>query len=573
MAQLADAGGVGAALNGALGPNASHPVQISELLSVSEEAVLALFGTLRAAALRVPPDESATCIKDFNARAKTARTLASIGQPSPQNFFKPIFFFYFQQDHALLLRSLPLDLAKLDAWAYGFGRWSIVANDDVCNGSDFQHMLTDADKIEAQLLAALDVLSLQPATPLRNTLRADANGLITRFCAFRQREVARLVSLAHGLASVAHVLDEMVIIGRAYAYESATIAGFLVQLERALTTQAHGRASIRAKEEFVSRAWISFYRAFLAGLRGAERPTCGAVAVQGEPPTAAGGALAVGPAFSAGFQAAGGIGTIQTIVQAADRHGAGWDLRTLSTPAASPTLSVRSEGQTSLDTMARQVLAGCRTPGAFLGPGNGSAHGIDLPNDYSRLVLFANQIREGSRLPGVLLGTPPASLPEVPPLAAPQPVAGQRWSGGTQLVPARERSGQERAAPTRLSNDIVVPFSSYMLGKYTPYKDLRLPESCYECHAPRSHFGNECPQRFARVLGEAPPGWALDGLAAVRNPAHWEGNELTAAARADYRRFLSTHALPPHRSYPVSADDIAGAAPPPLRRPAGGRGQ
>ena len=53
---------------------------------------------------------------------------------------------------------------KLDAWAYGprygLGRWSIVANDDVCDGSDFQHMLLDADKIEAQLLAALEVLLL-----------------------------------------------------------------------------------------------------------------------------------------------------------------------------------------------------------------------------------------------------------------------------------------------------------------------------------------------------------------------------------------------------------------------------
>ena len=68
-----------------------------------------------------------------------------------------------------------------------------MANDDVCNGSDFQHMLLDAYKIKAQLLAALEVLLLHPATPLRNTLRADANGLITRFCAFRQREVARLV--------------------------------------------------------------------------------------------------------------------------------------------------------------------------------------------------------------------------------------------------------------------------------------------------------------------------------------------------------------------------------------------
>ena len=130
----------------------------------------------------------------------------------------------------------------------------------------------------------------------------------------------------------------------------------------------------------------------------------------------------------------------------------------------------------------------------------------------------------------MVMDTPAALLPEVPPLAALQPVAGQRWAGGTQSAPVRERGGPERAGPPRVSNDIVVRFSSYMLGKYTPYRDLRLPESCYECHAPRSHFGNECPQRFARVLGEAPPGWALDGHTAVRNPAHREGNELTAGS-------------------------------------------
>ena len=32
--------------------------------------------------------------------------------PSPKNVFEPIFFYYFQQDHALLLRFLPPDLAK-----------------------------------------------------------------------------------------------------------------------------------------------------------------------------------------------------------------------------------------------------------------------------------------------------------------------------------------------------------------------------------------------------------------------------------------------------------------------------
>ena len=32
--------------------------------------------------------------------------------PSPKNVFEPIFFYYLQQDHALLLRFLPPDLAK-----------------------------------------------------------------------------------------------------------------------------------------------------------------------------------------------------------------------------------------------------------------------------------------------------------------------------------------------------------------------------------------------------------------------------------------------------------------------------
>ena len=48
-------GGVSAVQIGALGPTAPHPVPISALLSVSEEAVLALFGTLRTAALRMSP--------------------------------------------------------------------------------------------------------------------------------------------------------------------------------------------------------------------------------------------------------------------------------------------------------------------------------------------------------------------------------------------------------------------------------------------------------------------------------------------------------------------------------------
>jgi len=54
------------------------------------------------------------------------------------------------------------------------------------------------------------------------------------------------------------------------------------------------------------------------------------------------------------------------------------------------------------------------------------------------------------------------------------------------------------------------------------------------CLVQRSHFGSEGTQRLARVSGKAPPGRHLEGHSAVRNPAHWNGYELTAAARADW---------------------------------------
>ena len=565
---MADAGGVGAISTGALGPLAAQPVPIAELLSVSEEAVMVLFGTLRTAALRLPPEDSADCVRDFNKRAKTAKLLAASGQPSPQNFFKPIIFFYFQQDHALLLRSLPLDLSKVDAWAYGFARWSVVSPNDVCNGSDFFHLLSEADRIELQLNAAHDVLEVNPSVPLRSTLRAAANNLIARFCDFRQREVTRLVALARGMSTVAHLASQFEVIGRAYTYENATISDFLSQLERTLNTQAHGRATTHAKEEFVSRAWVSFYRAFISGLRGADRV---AAPRSLNPPAI--GPPAREPAFAAGFQTPSGLGTIQTVAHVNEGLGA---FASTSTPLAlgtPPGLSVRWDGAHSAEIMARQVMAGCRTPGKLLGPGNGSANGIDLPNDYCRLVLFANQVLDGTRHPGYLSSVPPAVLPDVPPLSSLQFGGYQRAGGDHQLAANRDRGRSDRPAGARLSNDICTPFSPYMLGVYSPYRDMRLPEACYECNAPRSHYGNECPQRFARVLGDVPPGWMLDGRSAVRNPAHWEGSDLTAAARADYRRFLTTHSLQQHRQYPVSADDIAGAAPPPLRRALGGRGQ
>jgi len=65
----------------------------------------------------------------------------------------------------------------------------------------------------------------------------------------------------------------------------------------------------------------------------------------------------------------------------------------------------------------------------------------------------------------------------------------------------------------------------------------------------------------------------VDGRTATKNPAQWDRDELTAEARSDYRRFITTHRLQPHRLYQVTPDDLAGPAPPPLRRAPGGRGK
>jgi hypothetical protein len=54
---------------------------------------------------------------------------------------------------------------------------------------------------------------------------------------------------------------------------------------------------------------------------------------------------------------------------------------------------------------------------------------------------------------------------------------------------------------------------------------------------------------------------------AVKDPASWNGPELTDAARAKYRDFLGRFALMQHLTFPVSSEDILGPTPVPIRRP------
>jgi hypothetical protein len=134
---------------------------------------------------------------------------------------------------------------------------------------------------------------------------------------------------------------------------------------------------------------------------------------------------------------------------------------------------------------------------------------------------------------------------------------------------SQQGSVQQRKASSN-TDELYIPYSTGMLGSFSPYRGMPIPQSlqCFECKAMASHYGNECPARFARVRGEAPPGWMISGPGTVvRDPAAWNGPDLTAAARAAYAQFIRRLSLLAHSNHPVTIDEITGSAPVDVRRP------
>jgi hypothetical protein len=74
-------------------------------------------------------------------------------------------------------------------------------------------------------------------------------------------------------------------------------------------------------------------------------------------------------------------------------------------------------------------------------------------------------------------------------------------------VPA---GGLAPRAPARNHNtdELAVPFSTTMLGSYSPYRGMKPLGACFECNRNDGHFALECPTKFARVKGDVPFGLA-----------------------------------------------------------------
>ena len=229
--------------------------------------------------------------------------------------------------------------------------------------------------------------------------------------------------------------------------------------------------------------------------------------------------------------------------------------------------------------MARQTAAGFReagqAPSGVNGLAGGGAEGID-PTPSARWVLHAQQMLLGTRAAGPLLITPPpGELPPVssypPPLVGPptapppypSPAPQARIQGSPDGVQQSPLHGAVQRPKLRVGgtssggwpaetvaqpalreqmDTLCIPYSLGLLGSFSPYRGVPFPPDlrCYECGALQQHYAAECPARFARVRGEPPPGWMTDQSGAVvKDPAAWNGPDLTDAARAKCRDFIS----------------------------------
>jgi hypothetical protein len=603
LQQLIASGGAGAPNAG--GATGLDPITSQALSAITEQAVYTLLGSVRGRLLKLDAMTARDELRELKQTNALYAQLRKQGTAIPDSICNTLIFFTFQSDPWRLLKQAPFSMRRLRQWAYGMGRWQIPSPGDESQKSEFMHLLGEFDKVSPQLDEALATTIRVFGSVMRPSLRDKLDRLIVRFCDWRHRHVSVMVERALGIARLSTFHDHYRALNSAYADEAAWIQLFLADLAKQFSMAAISKGGPDAQEDHTARAWLGLYSAFLSGLRNGELPAIDPA----ERPLAAGPTTADGSACGPPPHTAGGASAtespplpafaFQPSPPAHAPHSNG------TAPASAPYPSPYPTGcASSLDQIARQVWAGYRAPGVAIGGGGGAFNGIDLPDDMARRLLFAHQTRNGLRGVGDLfqysprtfaalpplpeMGTPPLPPPPPPylpahggfgaapqaPLPPPPPYATAPGGAGTSNRDPRAGGiSRNQSRPATQSDELFIPYSLAMLGKYSPYREIRTPAVCFECNAANAHFGNECPQRFSRVRGEVPPGWVLDRGNAVRNPAAWNGPDLTTDARAEYRAFLARHPVPAHHLFPVSIDDIVSAQPPPVRRPAGGRRQ
>ena len=611
--QLSNAGGLASRSSRSRHLHDRDPPAQEDVLKITSDVVRAVFGRDRASILRVnglPMQEQQA--KSWKFRTSQQNQLRAAGLHVPADFCPVWFFYTFQFDRNSLLATAPLKIHDLEQWLWMHARWVIADVNDMTKQSDFLHVLAQVDSLSGKLNKLANDLQSNPGLTVSQALRDDFAQVLRRFTVIRADFVVKIVADGLSEPGLCAFHAGMSTLGRIYAHDSASLSDFMRSVQEQINTQSSVFDDSAQREGFVSKSFLCMARAFVCGVKGGPVPAgpnpldtppsaLTGVAVAPLAPTAPPTPMAAAaPPYSVPPTAGASVGSSALTLQSVTAGGQSTMPPPLyQTTQQAPVFASPSDP----DTLARQIAAGYREAGALIGaPAGGATDGLDL-TPPARRVLHAMQVQSGMRAAGSLTTPAPVGqpLPAVHTYPPPYPGAGglpfpgyvsPAWQPSTPAhsLPPSPYTTQRRDVPgvggaassgnlyatgqrprAALSDELYIPYSTGLLGAYSPYRGISLPPelTCFECNAAVHHFGNECPTRFARVRGEAPPGWKIDGPGAVsKNPAAWTGPELTDAARAEYRGFITRLALVPHATHPVTADEIVAPAPPAPRRPA-----
>ena len=105
--------------------------------------------------------------------------------------------------------------------------------------------------------------------PVPQTFRQDVTDLLLRFTTLRAQYVATLVKAGLDMSELQLLHPEFKTLGRVYA---ASLPGFLKSVDDQIATQSAIHSDSTMKEDYCSRAYLCYVRAFICGLQGGAPP-------------------------------------------------------------------------------------------------------------------------------------------------------------------------------------------------------------------------------------------------------------------------------------------------------------
>ena len=524
------------------GMNASDAPTVEELLSVAEGSVEFLFGTSRAALLQISSPLSTSESKAWLSSQNVDAKLAKLGRSMPQALKNTLYFYSFQKPCEELLRKAIVDPAEAADWAYYSGRWYLSDSSDHCvTKAEFVAVQASARKLMHQLEAAQSISTSSPAPAMPYSLAVDGKKLMSRFFQLRGSWVQEVASAAAAVVTDAELQTDVKIIGRAYALQAAQFDSFYPRLVEALDAASRGQQGTWEAAKFLADSHFKFFAAFAKGILGGVLSGLTTAALTS-------GAMATGPAafapwaleqHSATPTGQQGVGSALHVSLA---HG-GVPGPGSSLPPVLPSAQTQQSGASLWSTM---------PPLSTQIGGAAPFGGAPIPPEAARAALFMSQLA-AMQAASQAAPSPPLTIPP-PAYVAPR----------AEGAPARQPRTHAQAAAAPIRNDIWIPYSPSTLGTHSPYPQIRPPETCFECNAPNSHAGNECPARFARIFGAPLPGWTRDGK---KDAAAWTGDgaAMLQPTREALAKFLKDNGVSAHRNWPVSTTEIAAPQPPERR--------